>query len=97
MRHRPKKTAQPEQAAPSRGGLRQSTVQTKLAWSSMLPEPVYLAYAGNGQSGRVRPGQGVAAGAVPMILAGGAPFSTQFTTAVNASMVLVEGPPPRPV
>ena len=62
----------------------------------MLPEPLYFAYAGYGQSARVRPGNGFpVAGAVPRMVSGALPFSTQSTSGENASMLLVPGPPPQ--
>lgn len=57
------------------------------------PLPLYCVVFGYGHSGRVRPGHGVVAGAVPTSVSGAVPFSTQFTTDVNGSIVLVDGPP----
>src|SRR6185503_15503411 len=62
----------------------------------MLPVPLYRAYAGYGQSGRVLPGNGFpVAAAVARIVAGALPFSTQLTTGEKASMRPVPGPPPQ--
>src|ERR1700686_2328238 len=59
----------------------------------MLPWPVYRACFGYAQSGRVRPGHGVALRAVATMRSGGLPFSTQPTSASNASNWSVDGPP----
>lgn len=66
----------------------------KLAASSMLPEPLYLAVCGYGQSGRVRtalPWTRRAAG----IRSGAAPHSTHCSAAVSISNVLAPTPPPQ--
>jgi hypothetical protein len=64
-----------------------SATHAKLAASSMLPDPLYMASFGYAHSGRVRPCQATpaAARAVEIIESGATPFSTQFTTAPNAS------------
>ena len=66
----------------------------KFAPSSTLPLPEYRAYAGYGQSGRVRPGKDDARGLADASMRVGAePFSTQPTTAPSPSKLSVAGPP----
>ncbi len=66
--------------------------QAKLAASSMLPDPLYFATSGYGQSGRVRTTV-PSTTRDPTIDRGATLFSTHSTSGVNASNVLAPTPP----
>ena len=68
--------------------------QTKLALSSRFPVPLYRAYEGYAQSGRVRPGKYIVPGRADASMRDGAAlFSTHSTIAASPSKLSVAGPP----